>query len=457
MEKFDSFGCETTIENTRSLDHWNACLDGFLSHSASTGAALVETLKLDPGFALGHACKGLWSLLLGRRELDETIHTALAASQACDEQNPVRDRERHYINALGAWINGSPTNAVHELEQVLKRAPHDALAMKMSHAIRFMLGDSRGMRSSLENISHVYRNHPAEGYFKGCYAFALEETGEYDLAERHGRKALDLAPNDAWGLHAVSHVFDMTGRPEEGLKWMSGKEQAWEHCNNFRYHVWWHIALMQLELGNFEKVLELYDDHIRKDKTDDYRDLSNATSVLLRLEFEGIGVDDRWEELAEFSAQRTQDNCIAFADVHYMMALCGTSDREEHANNLLQNMSTAAENRHHCEFTQVIKNPGVLIAAGLEAYRDQNFKRAFQCLMKARPKFHEIGGSKAQRDIFERLGIESAIAAGFFAEARALLKERDNDRGSKDPYSHNRWAALDNARTDVNTLQLGAA
>ncbi len=453
MLKHDAYGCEITISNMQALNAWNETVKGFLSHAAATGPSLATTFELDEHFALGHACKGMFSLLLGRRELDKTASDALSIAQLSDKQNPVSERERHYISALEAWVSGKPSRSIHEMEQVLRKWPHDALAMKLSHAIRFMLGDLQGMRTSLEDIMHVYNGHKAEGYFHGCYAFTLEETGEYTLAEKRGRKALELAPDDSWGLHAVSHVFDMTGRAKEGLDWMSDKQAAWEHCNNFRYHVWWHIALMHLDLGHFDTVLELYDENIRKDKTDDYRDISNATSVLLRLEFEGVETGDRWEELAELSAKRTDDNCVAFADLHYMMALCG-ADKKDSSAALLSNMTACAETRHHNEFSNAIKHPGVLAATGLEAYRDHDFATAYHCLAKAKPALQDIGGSHAQRDIFERLGIEAAIRAGLASEAKTLLTERDIHRGHKDQYSLSRWALFEN-QSDI--ARLGAA
>lgn len=453
MLKQDIYGCDTTIENNDALDAWNETVKGFLSHAATTGPALTKTLELEPQFALAHSCKGLFSLLLGRRELDKTASDALEFAKNSDLENPVSTRERHYISALEAWIDGKPTRSIHEMEQVLRNWPHDALAMKLSHAIRFMLGDLKGMRTSLEDIMHVYAGHKAEGYLEGCYAFTLEEAGEYTLAEKRGRRALELAPDDSWGLHAVSHVFDMTGRAKEGLEWISDKQDAWAHCNNFRYHVWWHIALMHLDLGHYDTVLELYDENIRKDKTDDYRDISNATSVLLRLEFEGVATGNRWEELAELSANRTNDNCVAFADLHYMMALCG-ADAKESSAKLLANMASCAETRHHNEFSKAIKHPGVLAATGLEAYRDHDFATAYECLSKARPTLQDIGGSHAQRDIFERLGIEAAVRAGLTLEAKRLLHERDLHRGHKDQYSLSRWALIE-TQSDVATL--GAA
>ncbi len=440
MLKQDVYGCDVTLSDNNALLAWNKTIHGFLAHSASTGITLGETLELEPEFALAQSCKGLFSLLLGRKELLEVATEAFATAKASDKQNPVSERERHFINALGSWLQGSLRGSIAEMEKVLAKWPHDALAMKLSHAIMFMLGDSKSMRHSLENIQDAYKGHKAEGYFKGCYSFTLEETGEYKRAEQHGRRALELAPDDAWGLHAITHIFDMTGRAKEGIQWIEGKEDAWQHCNNFRYHVWWHIALMHLDLGNYDKVLELYDEDIRKDKTDDYRDISNATSVLLRLEFEGVDVGDRWQELSDLASTRTDDNCVAFADLHYMMAFCGNFD-EKPATELLLNMQSA-ETRHHNELESIIHKPGVLAATGLEAFRDQDFALAHDCLTKARPTLQAIGGSHAQRDVFERLAIESALRGGLTSQAKHLLQERDLHRGHKDGYSESRWRAI---------------
>lgn len=457
MPKQDYFGCDVSTDDAEALNQWNSTIRGFLAHASTTGDTLAAALKADPALAIAHACKGLFSLLLGRRELEETIHSAYASARECDHQNPVSMRERHYVAALGAWIEGKPSHAIEEMESVLKIWPHDALAMKLSQAIRFLKGDDRGMRKSLENIMNVYEGHPAEGYFLGCHAFTLEETGDYAKAEAQGRKALTLAQDDAWGLHAVSHVFDMTGRAREGLQWITGKDAAWAHCNNFRYHVWWHIALMHLDLGQHEKVLELYDAEIRKDKTDDYRDISNATSVLMRLEIEGVPVGSRWEELAELAAERTQDNCLAFADLHYMMALCGADNRESAAETLVSNMVLATQKHKGHEMAKVINHPGVIAARGLEAFRDHDFAGACRYLSQAQPLLQNIGGSHAQRDIFERIAIEAALRAGMSNEAQNLLHKRDRLRGSQDNYSTSRWKLLETAHSAGKSAVLGAA
>ena len=134
------------------------------------------------------------------------------------------------------------------MEEVLTENPADTFSAKISHAIRFILGDRMGMRTSIERILPAHQDHALRGFVLGCHAFTLEETGEYQAAERAGLEGLQHAPDDAWGLHAVAHVYDMTARPDAGIKVIESNTGAWEHCNNFRYHVWWHKALLHLSL-----------------------------------------------------------------------------------------------------------------------------------------------------------------------------------------------------------------
>ena len=119
----------------------------------------------------------------------------------------------------------------------------------------------------------------------------------------------------------------MTGNAKAGLEWLTGREAAWAHCNNFRYHVWWHKALMHLDLGQVDEVMALYDAEVRKDKTDDYRDISNATSLLMRLELDGHNVGNRWDELSDLCANRTEDGSLIFADLHYLSRPRGSGSR----------------------------------------------------------------------------------------------------------------------------------
>jgi len=302
-------------------------------------------------------------------------------------------------------------------------APGDALAAKLSHAIRFVLGDARGMRASLEAVlPHYAADHAARGYMLGCYAFALEETGAYTRAEATGREGLALAGNDAWGLHAVAHVYEMTADTAGGLAWLDAREAAWAHCNNFRFHVWWHKALMHLDRGDYDAALALYDTQIRAEKTDDYRDISNATSLLSRLEQDGIDIGDRWEELADLSMRRTEDGCLIFADLHYLLALIG-DNRTEATRTMMARLHRDAV-RGQTDAEQRFATPGLPAAHGLEAFGEGDYARAFLHLSEAQKTMQNAGGSHAQRDVFTRLTIDAGLRAGLLDQAEALINAR---------------------------------
>lgn len=454
--KQDIFGQMNSLSGSESADSWNGVLLGFLAHAAVTPQHLARVLEAEPDFALGHAVKGIFMVLLGRRELYPIAEQALRDARTAARTGDASPRERLFIEALAAWLAGNPTQAVQKFEQVLLDHPDDALAMKMSHATRFVLGDTAGMRRSVERVLPAYSSgHAGHGYLLGCHAFALEETGAYERAEIAGRQALWTAPDDAWGLHAVAHVHEMRGTAREGIDWFSGRERAWSHCNNFRYHVWWHKALMHLDLGQVDTVLALYDTEIRKDKTDDYRDISNATSLLMRLELEGVDVGPRWEELADLSAARTEDGCLIFADLHYILALTGDG-REDATRAILRRIARDSAS-DSSDTARRMARPGMNAALGLQAFGEADFQSAFDHLSLARDSMQLAGGSHAQRDVFERLTVDSGLRAGRLDEVEAILDDRRTKRrGHEDGYAAARRSLIAQARQGPGACSMPA-
>ena len=433
----DIFGLDLTLGDAAAAAPWNGAMLGFLSHGASTPGHLADALRLDPDFALAQTCRGLFCLMLGRREMHAAAADAARIAGASLAARGATPRERLYLAALERWLDGQPSAAAAAMDDVLAIWPQDALAMKIGQGVRFMLGDQSGMRRAIERVlPRAGADNPGIGYYHGCHAFTLEEAGDYAGAERAGMRALDLAPDDAWGLHAVAHIYDMTARPDDGVAFVEANAAAWAHCNNFRYHVWWHLALLHLDRGDADRALALYDAEVRRDRTDDYRDISNATSLLMRLELEGVGVGDRWEELAGLCAARVDDGCLAFADLHYMLALCG-GGRDAAARDLIRRMHVDA--LHNIgEMDCVMRHPGLSVAKGLQAFTEGRHKAAFAALGSARGALLAIGGSHAQRDVFERVTIEAAIRSGALAEARALIDDRSSRRGAWDGFGTSR-------------------
>ena len=63
---------------------------------------------------------------------------------------PPTPREAGYVAALELWLSGRPSAAAARVQQILDDHPRDALAMKLVHAIHFIMGRPQAMRRSVE-------------------------------------------------------------------------------------------------------------------------------------------------------------------------------------------------------------------------------------------------------------------------------------------------------------------
>ncbi|MEI8146971.1 MAG: tetratricopeptide repeat protein, partial [Alphaproteobacteria bacterium] len=255
-----------------------------------------------------------------------------------------------------------------------------------------------------------------------------------------GREALALDECDAWARHAVAHVLEMNGRAAEGAAWLGASAERWKHTNNFGLHLYWHQALFLLELGRRDEVLGLYDQFIRAKPSDDFRDIANASALLARLEFEGVSVGGRWDELGEAAARRIDDRALVFADLHYALALAGagrSADAERLGASL---MVRGAEGDRYDD--SVAQSVGISVAEAITAFRRGDHAMAAKLMWAVRAKMPTIGGSNAQRDLFEQLLIESLMRAGDYDRAETVLRRRLGERGGRNAFAASRLRRL---------------
>lgn len=443
----DDTQCPAMALDAPARASWNELIVGVLSHGSRTASALADTLRLSPNFALGHAVAGLLALTLARREPKASAQASLLAAQKLSL--PSDDRGQGYIEALALWLDGRPLAAADRLEQLLDVHRTDVLAFKLAQAIRFMSGDRSGMLAACQARGDgLATTVSAAGFVAGCTAFALEEAGFYQEAERAGRRAIALEPRDAWGRHAVAHVFEMTGRYRQGIAFLESGSAAWSHCGNFGGHLFWHLALFLIEERRFDEVLQNYDRRIRAVPSDDFRDLANAISLLQRLELVGVDVGNRWDELGEAALRRAGDHCLSFADLHYLIALL-QSGRHEAALRLVGDLLTGYERDGHDR--AVACGIAARLARGMVARSRADHATAAADFASARRAMGAIGGSRAQRDLFEQLYLHSLVASGDQAGVAGLLRERMTARGG-----HNLVAAHLSAQAGESRTQNAA-
>src|SRR5262245_44154906 len=323
----DRRGLPITAANADAVAAFDATVDAYLGFARDTGDRLKATLKADPAMPLAHVLRGAFFLLMGKPALlAKAAEASAAANRSLDGATP---RERRHAQALAAWCTGDFEGALREWEAILAAAPRDVVALKLAHYLHFYLGDAAAMRDSIARTLHAWdESVPGYAAVLGMRAFGLEESGAYDEAERAGRRAVELNPDDPWAVHAVAHVLEMQDRPRDGVAWIRGLERRWDACNNFRYHLWWHLALMHLGLNEPEAALALYDERVWDPASDEYLDLCNDAALLQRLELAGLDVGDRWAAIAGKVRGQLATRILAFIDAHYALALAAAHDPE---------------------------------------------------------------------------------------------------------------------------------
>jgi tetratricopeptide (TPR) repeat protein len=402
-------------------------------------AHLKDAFSQDAEYPLAQAVKGL-ILATGRNTNYQGMVDACLQS-ARDGQQSIPASQRAYVDALDALARGELTEAVTVYEEILAQHPTDLFAHRLAQQELFWMGEAKWMADVAERAAPTWSEaDKGYGMFLSVHAFALEEAGDRERAERLAREAVERNPSDLWGAHAVAHVLEMQGRVDEGIDWLQGLQGNWAGGNQIVHHLWWHLSLFLLERGEHARVLDIFDSHIRnmespmvKAVPDVYIDIQNAASLLMRLELRGVDVGSRWSTVEDVAQQRIDNHATAFTDSHAAMILaaCGEFDN---AQALLDSMKAFAM---HCEGPLGARYSSAAIPASRAAiaHRKGDHRAVVNALLPARRNLWQMGGSHAQRDIYSQLLVDSLMKLGeqhwlamVLAELRAVPFEQLDQR-----------------------------
>jgi tetratricopeptide (TPR) repeat protein len=413
----DSAGYAISGCNPAALDAIEQAMHEFRCLKGNPVATLDVALAASPDAVMAHVLRA-WLHLLGCEAGNVPIgRAALAAALAL----PHNEREAMHLAAIEQLCRNRWQAAGQLLEDLSVRYPLDAVALQAGHQIDFFRGDSRMLRDRIARALPAW-SEASTGWHAvlGMYAFGLEETGDYALAERHGRRAVELEPADAWAQHAVAHVMEMQGRRDEGVAWMRGN-MGWQRDSFLATHNWWHVALYHLANDDHDATLALLDGPIDGHKSSLQLELLDASSLLWRLRLRGVDAAHRWHSLAERWAPSARDGYYAFNDMHAAMAFA-CAGRDDLLDELERTQCEAiARDDDNAMFTREI---GRDATRAIRAHVDGRHARAVEWLRPIRNRADRFGGSHAQRDVIDLTLIHAAHASGQHALARALEEER---------------------------------
>ncbi|XP_034032969.1 tetratricopeptide repeat protein 38 [Thalassophryne amazonica] len=391
--------------------------------------------EADPDFVMGHVIStGLELIGTGTSiRLNERLASAVRRTVELANSQDLTPRERLHVQAIELFSSGNFPKACEVWDDILLDHPTDFLALKFAHDSYFYMGAQIPMRNSVARVLPYWKPHfPLFSYLKGIYSFGLMETRFYDQAYKTAIEGLTLTPEDAWSVHSVAHVHEMRAEIDKGLQFMKSTEKNWQNSDMLASHNYWHWALYFIEKGQYEAAVELYNNQVfrRCKASGSMLDTVDACSLLWRLEMEGVCVKDRWRELLQVTLPHTDDHVTIFNDLHFLMVSLGAKETEA-SQRLLEGLKELSKDPGDNQQHQVANTVGVDMCQAMVEYNRGNFSLAVELLQPVRYRMVEIGGSDAQRDIFNQLLIHAALKSEktyHHKLGRCLLVERDSVR-----------------------------
>jgi tetratricopeptide (TPR) repeat protein len=403
----------TRADTVKAIDDF---IEGFLAYE-TRAEGIVQGADADADCCLANVYAGLLWMMLEAPDAAERAAPYLKAA----EHTLARATEREQMNAaiLRAWIAGDMPGAIRVCGEVSDRFTGDLAIVKLQQYFEFNRGNSPAMlRAVLKALDH----HPDIAHVHGMASFAYEQCHLLNEAEQAARTALGLKRKEPWAQHALAHVMLTRGRIDEGARFLEGVAGTWTGLNSFMLtHLWWHLALFKLSQGRFADALEIYDQHCWGVAKNYSQDQIGAVSLLARMEIAGIDVGPRWQDLGEHLAARARDTVLPFLTVQYLYGLARA--RRAEADSLLDTVRSLARAApgHDREVWREVALPA---CEGVYAYARGAYASAWRHLSRAMPRLAEIGGSHAQRDLFEQILLDTAIKSGRTVAAQQMLELR---------------------------------
>jgi hypothetical protein len=418
MTRNDALGLPMSGADATAADLYRQALHEFQCYRGDPVKTTEQVLSRSPEFVMAHVLHAYLHLLgtepdgfaVARADL-ETVETL-----------PSTARERAHLTVVKHLLDSEWYVASRILEDIAIDHPHDILALQIGHLVDFYTGSSRLLRDRIARALPAWSAEmPGYHVIIGMHAFGLEETGLYARAESAGRRALELEHHDAWAWHAVAHVMEMQGRPTEGIAWLRSDSDAWSVDNFFAVHLWWHLALYHLELGEVDEVLRLFDGPIYGPRSRVVLDMIDASALLWRLTLRGIPLGERWQAVADAWEPIADAGNYAFNDVHAMMAFTGAQRREAAERVFAAQAHAIDGSGDNRVFVREVGSP---VTRAIHAFGAGDYAETVRLLRPVRDRANRFGGSHAQRDLIDLTLIEAAVRDGQLALARALIAER---------------------------------
>lgn len=420
MSMTDRFDLPVTTASAEAVAEYTAAIDLLLSANIGADIRLERALAADPDFALAHIAHARLLQLQARMPEAQT-----AAERAQALASRLSPREQGHIAVLAGAIGGSASGALEMVRAHAAEYPRDALPLSLALGVFGLLGFS-GRRdhheAQLALLEELAPHWPEDWWFLGYLGWAQIETGAVAAGTRRVERSLVLNPRNAHGAHQRTHGFFEAGDAAGGAAFLSDWLPGYQRAGHLHCHLSWHLALFELARGNSEQAMAIYTNAIRPTValSAPMLSLADSASFLWRWQLYGASPElgDEWTEVVAHAQRHFPRASLAFADLHAGLAEAAVGDDMAARSRIagLQDLVDASR-----------LPPGAVaptLSEGAAALACGEPAQAARVLETAIADLPRIGGSHAQREVFEDTLIIAYIRSRQQKKAAALLRGR---------------------------------
>lgn len=427
MAHHDSRGLPLSTASDLAAQHYREGVDLLLSAWPGAAEALDAAIAADPDFALAHAARARLHAM--RAESSQAKARAATAQDKVAARGS--ERERSHVAVISLAVNGRSAEA---LQAALAHAdlwPRDVLVLSLPLGAFGLFAFSGRADHDQARVDFCERHAGHFGaddwWFQTYLGWSHAENGNVAHGRALAERGFGLRRQNANAAHAVSHALYEGGAHAEAERLIEEWLPGYDRSGILHGHIAWHSALGALERGDPERALAIYADKIQPSATlgMPVNVVSDTASFLWRLGAYGHTVPaGLWDNARAYSARYFQSGGFAFADVHMALLAASAGD------------GAAVEQR--AEALMAMIERGTLPAGPIVptlcraalAFANQDYGG---CVRLLEPISHEVvrvGGSGAQREMFEDMLLLALMRSGEVVRAQALLDRRLHRRPS---------------------------
>lgn len=424
MALVDRNGNSLATQSATAAAEYNAGIERAISNGAFSEEHLRAAIEADEGFALAHAALGRQLQFQGR--MAEAMERIGRAKELAAGTSP---REQRHVATIAACMEQNAETALGLVKEHVAEFPTDAWVLYQASGVYSLVGFSGHPdreQEQYELLAPLAKDYGDDWWYLSALAFAELELNRIREARRHAERSLQLFERSGHTAHTMAHVMFEGGDVATGAAFLKGWRPGFEREAPMYGHLAWHHALFELILGNFDRVDAIYDSELRPGVclAPALSRVADASSLLWRLALGGRNGDLPWTELSNYAETAFPRAGMMFADVHCAFAHAAAGNIDA-----LERLSTELQRRLDSGRIAAGEIVPVLVAA-IAAFARGEYAEVVELLEPRMAEVVRIGGSHAQREVFEDTLIEACVRANRFERAEALLRERVERRPS---------------------------